>query len=177
MSESYSKFFLYYDDAPVLTVNSTYSDFISNEEHYDSLVEQILSMRGSHQFFSLTLAPRRLKYLTEKELAELQLHAQHVLRSEIFQRIEDARRQERLNLKIAGLSIDHSRQLVDDSTLDILLNLYKKSNTNKIKADYLKGEPVNLTENLASLHMAMRDGMPDLDQQLKQQITSNQNFT
>ena len=52
LSESYSKFFLYYDDAPVLTVNSTYSDFISNEEHYDALVEQILSMRGSHQFFS-----------------------------------------------------------------------------------------------------------------------------
>ena len=52
LSESYSKFFLYYDDAPVLTVNSTYSDFISNEEHYDNLVEQILSMRGSHQFFS-----------------------------------------------------------------------------------------------------------------------------
>ena len=52
LSESYSKFFLYYDDAPVLTVNSTYSDFVSNEEHYDGLVEQILSMRGSHQFFS-----------------------------------------------------------------------------------------------------------------------------
>ena len=52
LSESYSKFFLYYDDAPVLTVNSTYSDFINNEEHYDALVEQILSMRGSHQFFS-----------------------------------------------------------------------------------------------------------------------------
>jgi deoxyguanosine kinase len=52
LSESYSKFFLYYDDAPVLTVNSTYSDFISNEEHYDGLVEQILSMRGSPQFFS-----------------------------------------------------------------------------------------------------------------------------
>tara|TARA_B100000886_G_scaffold330569_1_gene281133 strand:+ start:1821 stop:2531 length:711 start_codon:yes stop_codon:yes gene_type:complete len=52
LSESYSKFFLYYDDAPVLTVNSTYSDFISNEEHYDGLVERILAMRGSHQFFS-----------------------------------------------------------------------------------------------------------------------------
>ena len=52
LSESYSKFFLYYDDAPVLTVNSTYSDFVSNQEHYDGLVNQILSMRGSHQFFS-----------------------------------------------------------------------------------------------------------------------------
>ena len=60
-----------------------------------------------------------------------------------------------------------------DSTLDILLNLYKQSKTNKIKADYLKGEPVNLTENLASLHMAMRDGMPGLDPQLRQQISSN----
>ncbi|MEC8299016.1 MAG: hypothetical protein VXZ77_01310, partial [Pseudomonadota bacterium] len=85
-----------------------------------------------------------MKYLTEKELAELELHAQHVLTSEIFRRIEDTDAREPLRLKLAGLSIDHSRQLVDDSTLDILLNLYKKSKTNKIKKDYLKGEPVNL---------------------------------
>ena len=114
-----------------------------------------------------------MKYLTEQELAELELHAQHVLTSEISDQIEDTGRRERLHLKIAGLSIDHSRQLVNDSTLDILLNLYKQSKTKKIKADYLKGERVNLTENLASLHMAMRDGMPAIDQQLKQQITSN----
>ena len=114
-----------------------------------------------------------MKYLTKQELAELELHAQHVLTSEISDQIEDTGRRERLHLKIAGLSIDHSRQLVNDSTLDILLNLYQKSDTNKIKAGYLKGEPVNLTENLASLHMAMRDGMPDLDQQVKQQISSN----
>ena len=114
-----------------------------------------------------------MKYLTKQELAELELHAQQVLTSEISDQIEDTGRRERLHLKIAGLSIDHSRQLVNDSTLDILLNLYKQSKTKKIKADYLKGEPVNLTENLASLHMAMRDGMPAIDQQLKQQITSN----
>ncbi len=114
-----------------------------------------------------------MKYLTKQELAELELHAQHVLTSEISNQIEDTGRRERLHLKIAGLSIDHSRQLVNDSTLDILLNLYKQSKTKKIKADYLKGEPVNLTENLASLHMAMRDGMPAIDQQLKQEITSN----
>ena len=114
-----------------------------------------------------------MKYLTKQELAELELHAQHVLTSEISDLIGDTGRRERLHSKIAGLSIDHSRQLVNDSTLDILLNLYKQSKTKKIKADYLKGEPVNLTENLASLHMAMRDGMPAIDQQLKQQITSN----
>ena len=114
-----------------------------------------------------------MKYLTEKELAELELHARHVLTSGISHQIEDRGRRERLHLKIAGLSIDHSRQLVDNSTLDILLNLYKQSKTKKIKAEYLKGEPVNLTENLASLHMAMRDGMPDLDQQLRRRISSN----
>ncbi len=114
-----------------------------------------------------------MKYLTEKELAELELHAQHVLTSEMANQIEDIGRRERLHLKIAGLSIDHSKQLVNDSTLNILLNLYKQSNAIKIKTGYLKGEPVNLTENLASLHMAMRDGMPDLDPQLRQQISLN----
>ncbi len=112
-----------------------------------------------------------MKYLTEKELTELELHAQHVLTSEMAQQTEDMGRRKRLHLKIAGLSIDHSRQLVNDSTLDILLNLYRQSNTKKIKAGYLKGEPVNLTENLASLHMAMRDGMPELDPQIRQQIS------
>ena len=112
-----------------------------------------------------------MKYLTKQELAELELHARHVLTSEISDQIEDKGRRERLHLKIAGLSIDHSRQLVDDSTLDILLNLYQQSKTNKIKAGYLKGEPVNVPENLASLHMAMRDGMPELDPQLRKQIS------
>ena len=75
-----------------------------------------------------------MKYLTKKELAELELHAQHVLTSGISQQIEHKGRREHLHFKIAGLSIDHSRQLVDDSTLDILLNLYKQSKTDKIKA-------------------------------------------
>ena len=114
-----------------------------------------------------------MKYLTEKELGELERHAKRVLALESAHQIKGMDRRKRLHFQIAGLSIDHSRQLVDDSTLDILLNVYQQSNTSKIKAGYLRGQPVNLTENLASLHMAMRDGMPDLDQQLRQQISSN----
>ena len=102
-----------------------------------------------------------MRYLTRKKLAELELHAKRVLAPKSTPQVEDVSLQERLNLQIAGLSIDHSRQLVDESTLDILLNLYQQSNTKKIRASYLKGEPVNLTEDLASLHMAMRDGMPE----------------
>ena len=112
-----------------------------------------------------------MRYLTRKKLAELELHAKWVLAPESTRQFEDISLQERLHLQIAGLSIDHSRQLVDESTLDILLNLYQQSNTKKIRASYLKGEPVNLTEDLASLHMAMRDGMPELNPQLRQQIS------
>ncbi len=114
-----------------------------------------------------------MRYLTEKELAELQRNAQRVLAAESANQVMDIDRRKRSDLQIAELSIDHSRQLIDDSTLDILLNLYKQSNTKKIKAGYLTGEQVNLTENLASLHMAMRDGMPELDPQLRQQISAN----
>ena len=128
-------------------------------------------------FSALTLAPRLLKYLTKQELVELELHAQHVLTSEIFHRIEDTGRRERLNLKIAGYRSIIPDNSWDDSTLDILLNLYKQSKTKKIKADYLKGKPVNLTENLASLHMAMRDGMPDLDHNLNNRLLQTENFT
>ena len=112
-----------------------------------------------------------MRYLTRKKLAELELHAKRILAPESAYQVEDISLRERLHLQIAGLSIDHSKQLVDESTLDTLLNLYQQSSTKKIRASYLKGEPVNLTEDLASLHMAMRDGMPELNPQLRQQIS------
>ncbi|MEC8299037.1 MAG: glucose-6-phosphate isomerase, partial [Pseudomonadota bacterium] len=101
----------------------------------------------------------------------MELHAQRVMASESAHKVGDVSFLGRSYLQIAGLSIDHSKQLVDNSTLDTLLNLYKKSNTATIKAGYLEGKPVNLTENLASLHMAMRDGIPELDPQLRKQIS------
>ena len=52
LSESYTEFFHYYDDAPLLIVNATEIDFAHNDLHFDQLLEQILQMEGSRQFFN-----------------------------------------------------------------------------------------------------------------------------
>lgn len=52
LSESYTEFFHYYDDAPLLIVNASEIDFAHNDLHFDHLLEQILNMEGSRQFFN-----------------------------------------------------------------------------------------------------------------------------
>ncbi len=52
LSESYTEFFHYYDDAPLLVVNAAEIDFAHNDVHFDHLLEQVLHMEGSRQFFN-----------------------------------------------------------------------------------------------------------------------------
>ena len=42
----------YLDDAPVLIVNAAEIDFANNDEHFNALLEQILHMDGTRQFFN-----------------------------------------------------------------------------------------------------------------------------
>ena len=52
LADSYTEFFHYYDDAPVLIVNAAEIDFADNDEHFNALLEQILLMDGTRQFFN-----------------------------------------------------------------------------------------------------------------------------
>ena len=52
LSESYTEFFHYYDDAPLLVVNAAEIDFANNDIHFDHLFEHVLNMEGSRQFFN-----------------------------------------------------------------------------------------------------------------------------
>ena len=52
LSESYTEFFHYYDDAPLLIVNAAEIDFANNDVQFDQLLEQILHMEGNRQFFN-----------------------------------------------------------------------------------------------------------------------------
>ena len=52
LADSYAEFFHYYDDAPVLIVNAAEIDFVNNEDHFNALLEQILQMEGTRQFFN-----------------------------------------------------------------------------------------------------------------------------
>lgn len=52
LSNAYTEFFHYYDDAPLLIVNAAEIDFADTEEHFELLLDQILEMDGSRQFFN-----------------------------------------------------------------------------------------------------------------------------
>ena len=55
LNEAYSEFFLYYDDAPLLIVNCTDIDFINNEDHYLTLIDYMLNVRGGRHYFNPTI--------------------------------------------------------------------------------------------------------------------------
>lgn len=51
LNEAYTKFFHFYDDAPLLIVNAGAIDWINNEESYQKLVNYLLGIeRGRHYF-------------------------------------------------------------------------------------------------------------------------------
>ena len=53
LSESYTRFFYDYADAPLLIANSDNFNFADNREHFGMLVRQIEGMRGRREYFSL----------------------------------------------------------------------------------------------------------------------------
>lgn len=52
LADSYAEFFHYYDQAPVLIVNAAEIDFADNPAHFAALLEQIVQMEGTRQFFN-----------------------------------------------------------------------------------------------------------------------------
>ena len=52
LADSYMEFFHYYDEAPVLIVNAAEIDFANNDDHFNALLDQILHMEGTRQFFN-----------------------------------------------------------------------------------------------------------------------------
>ena len=52
LSNSYTKFFHFYDASPLLVVNATAIDMVNNADHFDALLDQIVAMDGSRQYFN-----------------------------------------------------------------------------------------------------------------------------
>jgi glucose-6-phosphate isomerase len=69
---------------------------------------------------------------------------------------DDPKRGERLTVKAAGLFLDYSKNRITDQTLKLLLQLAAESGLrDKIDAMF-NGEKINITENRAVLHVALR---------------------
>lgn len=52
LSAAYTRFFHFYDEAPVLIINAAEIDFANNDEHFLALVSRITHMSGMRQYFN-----------------------------------------------------------------------------------------------------------------------------
>ena len=69
---------------------------------------------------------------------------------------EDAQRGERLTAEACGLYLDYSKHRVTDVTLRLLQELAEESGLHERIAAMFGGEPINVTEGRAVLHVALR---------------------
>jgi glucose-6-phosphate isomerase len=69
---------------------------------------------------------------------------------------DDPKRGERLTVEVVGLFLDYSKNRITDQTLKLLLQLAKESGLREKIEAMFSGETINLTENRAVLHVALR---------------------
>jgi len=69
---------------------------------------------------------------------------------------EDPKRGERLTAEAAGLFLDYSKNRITDETLKLLFGLARESSLRAAIDAMFRGEKINLTENRAVLHVALR---------------------
>lgn len=52
LNDAYTQFFYYYDDAPLLIVNTTDIDLVNCDEDYASLIETLLAVKSGRHYYS-----------------------------------------------------------------------------------------------------------------------------
>ena len=73
---------------------------------------------------------------------------------DLFQ--EDPKRGERMAIEAAGLYLDYSKNRITDETLKLLFQLAEESGLSQRIDSMFKGDKINITENRAVLHIALR---------------------
>ena len=68
----------------------------------------------------------------------------------------DPKRGERMTVEAAGIFLDYSKNRIDDETLRLLLALAEQSALRERIDAMFRGEKINVTENRAVLHVALR---------------------
>jgi glucose-6-phosphate isomerase len=89
-----------------------------------------------------------------KSLAAHARKMQSVTLRELFD--ADAKRGERLTASAAGLFLDYSKNRVTEETLRLLVQLAEESGLAAHRDAMFDGEKINITENRAVLHVALR---------------------
>jgi deoxyadenosine/deoxycytidine kinase len=53
LTESYTRFFHQYEDAPLMIINSENLNFVDRQADFDLLLRQVEQMRGPREYFNL----------------------------------------------------------------------------------------------------------------------------
>jgi glucose-6-phosphate isomerase len=69
---------------------------------------------------------------------------------------DDPKRGDRLTLEAAGIFLDYSKHRINDQTIKLLLQLADESRLRERIDAMFSGEKINITENRAVLHVALR---------------------
>jgi glucose-6-phosphate isomerase len=69
---------------------------------------------------------------------------------------EDSKRGERFALEAVGIYFDYSKNLINDETIKLLVELARESGLQNRRDAMFRGEKINITENRAVLHVALR---------------------
>src|SRR5713226_3528689 len=69
---------------------------------------------------------------------------------------DDPARGERLTASAVGIELDYSKNRITDQTLQLLLQLAKEAGLQERIAAMFSGSKINITENRAVLHIALR---------------------
>jgi glucose-6-phosphate isomerase len=70
---------------------------------------------------------------------------------------DDAGRFERLSLSVGPILLDYSKNLVDARAMELLMGLAREQGVERLRDAMFAGERINVTENRAVLHVALRN--------------------
>jgi glucose-6-phosphate isomerase len=102
--------------------------------------------------------PPASKPLTKRKAwAALKAHHKKIAASHLRKLFaDDSKRGERFSLEGVGIYLDYSKNLVTEQTMKLLFDLARESKVQERRDAMFRGEKINITENRAVLHVALR---------------------
>jgi glucose-6-phosphate isomerase len=92
------------------------------------------------------------------EWKALQKHYKKISKVHLRKMFEnDPERFKKFTLEFDDFLLDYSKNIIDQDTMEMLFNLARKANLHEWIADMFSGEKINITEDRAVLHTALRN--------------------
>lgn len=93
-----------------------------------------------------------------QEWKDLQRHQKRISSEHLRKMFDkDSERQNKFSIEFGELFFDYSKNRINEDTMQLLMNLARKANLNEWIANMFTGEKINITEDRAVLHTALRN--------------------